>query len=293
MNLIKSMLIFAAVIENRSITAAAKKLFITPTAVSKQIKQLEQHVGQSLLIRTTRKVEATELGQRFYQQCLQVQQGLAQTKAFIEQQHQEPQGKLTLLVSVYFMHTWLIHQLTAFRQRYPKIELAIDVSDRQPDLAQEHFDLILGFRQVGKDTPQLRQRPLETSYFVLAASPDYLQQHGTPKKPKDLEHHQLINHPARQPINLIRFRDGQEVVLPSPMVVINQMAVLMQLCCEGNGILLLAARDAAPYFASGQLLPVLPKHPLEPFTIYAFYRATPYEQQNIRCLLDFLSAKLD
>ena|ERR1700677_177557 len=131
MSLAKQMLTFLTIVEHQSFTRAADKLFLTPTAVSKQIKLLEAKLGQQLLTRSTRKISITELGQQFYHHCLQLKNTLAQAHSFIESQHQAPQGHLRILSSLYFSHTFLAEHLHAFQQTYPRITLYV-VLDRKP-----------------------------------------------------------------------------------------------------------------------------------------------------------------
>ncbi len=291
-NLVKAMMTFLEVMKEQSMTKAAQKLFLTPTAVSKQLKQLEEKLGQPLIKRTTRKMEVTELGARFYQHCVDLSLNLEQTEAFIEGYKLEPQGVLKIICSFYFSSLFPPEYYFEFQKKYPLIKLNIEISDRHPDLGQESFDLLLGFRHLGKITSQLKQRKLEESCFVLCAAPSYLKKHGEPKAPKDLEKHELINHPARDPDNLIKFKNGTEIFMPSPKIIINNMEVLIKLGLAGAGILILTQRDAEKYLTSGKLIQLLAKYPLENFIVYGFYQASHYEPVNRRLFLDFVLEKL-
>ena len=292
MSLAKQMLTFLTVVEQQSFTRAAEKLFLTPTAVSKQIKLLEDKVGQPLLTRTTRSLKITDMGEQFYTHCLRLKTDLDETRAFINSQDQEPRGTLRILSSLYFANAYLIKYLKEFHRLYPRLELYVDIGDRHPDLYQESFDVMIGFRHLGQMTPQLQQRKLQDARFILCASPAYLKERGIPQVPADLLQHTLLNHPARKPNNLVRFKDGTEIFMPAPELIINSLPVLLQLCCEGLGILMVGEMEALDLIQSGKLAQLFPDNPLEDFLVYAFYLDTPHEQQKISCFLDFYTSRI-
>ena len=287
MSFTTQMMTFIAVVEAKSFTQAARRLSITPTAVSKQIKQLEEHLTQQLLERDTRKVKVTEIGEQFYTHCKRVEQEVMAAKTFIRSQSIEPQGQLRILCAMIFANTYLIKNLQIFHERYPKIQLNIELAERIPDREDENFDILVGFSLLPQIPIQLRSRPLLKTRYVLCAAPHYLKKNGTPKVLDDLQQHQLISHPLRTPINLIRVQKGTEVYMPPPEIVINSLDALVTLCCEGAGILLATEMQVGELLQREKLIRLLPDYPWQEVSMYLFYRYLEYEQQKVRCFIDF------
>ena len=283
---------FIAVVEEQSFTKAANKLAVTPTAISKQIKELESRFHQQLLLRSTRQVSITEIGERFYQHCKRVEQEIGAVWQFIQFQQVEPQGKLRILSSLFFAHSWLLQYLPEFHERYPLIQLEIELADRIPDIEREGFDLLIGFSLLPQIDPQLRSRRLLTTHYMLCASETYLQKYGVPYIPLDLKKHKLINHPLREPSHLVRFKDGTQIYMDPPDILINDMEALIALCCEGMGILMVSEIQVAEILKQNKLIHLLPDYPMDDVSVYLFYRHTEYEQNKIRCFIDFLLEKI-
>jgi DNA-binding transcriptional LysR family regulator len=292
MNKYQQILTFIAVAEEHSFTRAAKRLSITTTAVSKQIKLLEQQLGQQLLVRDTRNTLITEVGEQFYSHCKRIEEEMQAAENFIQAQTMEPQGTLRILCSLMFAQSHLVNYLYEFHQLYPRVQLNIELADRIPDMEREHFDLLVGFRIYPETLQNLRQRPLYTTKLLLCASPSYLQKNGTPLTIEDLMQHKLLNHPLRQPNNLIQFADGKEVYMPAPEIIINSVDGLITLCSKGVGMLLVGEIQVRDLLRQKQLIVVLPNHPINKVSLNLFYRFSEYEQRKVRCFIDFLLEKM-
>lgn len=292
MNNFLKWLTFIAVVEEQSFTKAAAKLGITPTAVSKQIKELEAQFNQQLLTRNTRKVAITEIGERFYSYCKRIQEEAQMAERFIEAQHNEPQGKLRILSSIMCGQAYIIEHLQAFHARYPRIQIELEISDRIPDMEREGIDLLVGFSQFVNISGELRQRKLLDTHYLLCAAPGYLQKCGAIATPEDLKKHKLINHPLRAPLNVITFRNGAQIRMDMPEIVVNNIDALIKLCCDGAGILMVSEMQVRDYLAKKKLLVLLPDYPLQKVSCYLFYRHTKYEQRKVRCFIDFLLEKI-
>lgn len=292
MSLYSEMSVFVAVAEEQSFTKAAEKLAVTPTAISKQIKQLEARLQQQLLERSTRKVKITELGEQFYTHCKRVEQEIAGVEGFIQSQNTEPQGRLRILSSLFFAHSHLINNLQEFHERYPRIQLDIELAERIPDMEREDFDILMGFSLLPQIDPHLRQRKLIVTEYALCAAPHYLKKYGTPKTPQDLKKHKLINHPLRQPLNLIRFQNGTCIYMDPPEIIINNLEALMTVCCDGAGVLLSTKMHISELLKQKKLVHILPEYPISEVALHLFYRHSEYEQRKIRCFIDFLLEKI-
>ncbi len=291
-NFVNKMLTFLAVVEEQSFAKAAKKLFITPAAVSKHIKQLETRLEHQLLERNTRYVKVTELGKEFYDYCVKLRTNIVSAEAFMESQHHVLQGKLSILSSLHFADTFLIKHLQEFHELYPRLELYIDIAERYPNLQADNFDIVIGFRSYAPTAEQLRQRKLYTDRLILCASQDYLKCHEKPKAIKDLIHHKWLVHSLHDPHHLVRFKNGTEILPEQTDVSINSMPALIELCRQGAGIFMAHHLLVKDLINSGELVEVLPEYPLADFAVYAFYRPMRHEQKKVRCFIDFYLKKI-
>lgn len=291
MNFFNQILTYIAVIEERSFTAAATRLFITTTAVSKQIKLLEQKIGAQLIERDTRNMRVTDLGERFYLHCKRISTELSAAEDFIQHQQEEPRGLLRVFCSFVSAEIFLIKYLQTFRRSYPLIELHLELGDYFPDMDKENYDIVVGFSMLPQIPTHLRYRKLFTSHYILVAAPDYLKKFGVPITPADIKSHLYINHPLRRPTNLIQFNDGTEIHMSQPGLIINNITALLQVCIDGGGIMLVSDLQARQFIKEGTLTQILPHYPLSDVSIYLFYKSLEYEQKKVLCFIDYYTEK--
>ncbi len=179
---------FVTVVEQMSFTRAADKLDMAKSSLSRRVNELEQRLGVQLLHRTTRKLSLTDQGQQYYQRALQILGELDEVEQLISDEQVELKGRIRMAVPLSFSNQHLSSVVSEFKSQYPRIELNIDLNDRQIDLVEEGFDLAV---RVGNlQDSNLIARKLGTIRIVTCASPDYLQRMGTPEHPSQLSQHQ-------------------------------------------------------------------------------------------------------
>lgn len=187
MDVSAQMLVFVKVVESGSISAASRASGQTPSAVSKQISHLEDHVGHRLLRRTKAGVSVTDEGREYYQKCRAVADKVEEAEALISNFKGEPKGVLRVASSVAFGKYQLINALPEFLARYPEISVVLELTDRLVDLEEESFDVTLNFAEQ-LTNPNAIARKIMTNERVLCASKDFIARHGSPKTFADLAH---------------------------------------------------------------------------------------------------------
>ena len=252
------MAVFATVVEKGSMSAAARQLGMTASAVSQHIRQLETQSGVPLLHRTTRKLSLSEAGQRFYAQCAVMVQAARQARAELDAERDEPVGELRI-AAVLGLAAPLGRALAPLLHAYPQLRLQLILDDSHTDLVAERIDLAV--RLGALPDSSWVARPLGSLPWWICAAPSLLAHTAAPQTPQQL---QALPWIARNTgkgvtteISLQRGTDAAHLHT-TPRIICNQQQALQQLCTEGLGLAKLAAMDVADQVASGQLVRVLP-----------------------------------
>jgi DNA-binding transcriptional LysR family regulator len=184
---------FLVVARLLNFTSAARELRVSPSAVSQAVKQLERHLRVALLNRTTRSVALTEAGRRLVENAAP---GLEQALAALEVASAVPgelAGRLRLTVPRAAVPFVIEPVLPVFRERYPRVEVEVDVDNRFVDIVTDGFDAGVRLSEsIQKDMVQLRLT--DAFRFVVAGAPSYFAKHGIPERPEDLLRHECITH---------------------------------------------------------------------------------------------------
>lgn len=180
------MLVFVKVAEMGSISAASRSSGQTPSAVSKQIGQLEDRLGHRLLHRTRAGVSLTDEGKEFYEKCRDFAEKFYEASEHFATYKDGPKGQLRVSSSVAFGKSQLIPILPRFLEKYPDISVSLELTDRLVDLEEESFDVAVNFAEQ-LTNPNVIARKIMTNERILCASPSFLEKHGTPNSFSDLE----------------------------------------------------------------------------------------------------------
>ncbi|MBR0755068.1 LysR family transcriptional regulator [Bradyrhizobium jicamae] len=282
--------VFVRVVDLGGFTAAAKKLRVTPSGVSKLVSRLEARLGTRLVNRTTRRLQLTEEGQAFYQRAVRI-------LADIEDAEREagsgaaPRGHLTVNSNIPFGMLHVMPLLPRFLSQHPDITLDIVLTDTLIDLMQERADVAI--RAGPLQTSRLVARKLGTSRMAVVAAPDYLARFGTPKTPADLADHRGIGWTFPRSIRGWPFRRNERIeeALPPPVARASDGEVARRLTLGGTGIARLALFHVGPDIEAGRLVPVLQGYnPGDREDIHAVYvgHAGPLPAR-VRAFIDFLA----
>lgn len=182
--------LFCLVARHEGFTAAARATGLTTAGVSRAVARLEARLGVRLLTRTTRSVRLTPEGQRFYEQCREALNQLAEAEREVTGGQLRPAGTVRLSLPTSYGHFRVLPVLPEFMRRHPEITLELQMSNRNVNFAEEGFDLAIR----GRNPPDsgLVARKLEDAELVIVASPTYLRSHGRPRRAEDLGRHECI-----------------------------------------------------------------------------------------------------
>ncbi|TAD89975.1 MAG: LysR family transcriptional regulator [Alphaproteobacteria bacterium] len=190
MDLLALMRCFVRVAEAASFTAVAEETGSSQPTISRQIAQLEAHLGARLLLRSTRQVALTDEGQRFLDRARTVLDSVAEAEGSVGRKRMRPTGTLRLAMPVVFGRLHVAPRLSRLLARYPDLALDLVMHDGTTDLIEEGIDLAV---RIGAVTdPSLIAKRFGTTRRLTVATPGYLAAHGTPRYPQDLGQHQCI-----------------------------------------------------------------------------------------------------
>jgi DNA-binding transcriptional LysR family regulator len=287
------MAIFAHVVEARSFSAAAQRLGMSKSMVSKEVTKLERNLGARLLNRTTRKLSLTEIGAAFYESCARIVQEAREAEVLVGRLHAEPRGVLRLTAPVAFGTLHVAPALPEFLAQYPDLRIDLTIGDRQFDLAEEGFDLAIRIARVLPDN--LVARRLAPINRVVCAAPAYFERHGTPDRPADLARHNCLVYTHASPDSQWRFRSGkgaeEEVVPVRGNLTLNDDEALWQATIGALGIALLPTFIVGNDLQSGRLQAVLTEHVPVERNLHALYLPNRHLSAKVRVFIDFLVAR--
>lgn len=201
--------LFVQIAEQGSLTRAAEAVGLSNAAASRHLSTLEQRVAARLVERNTRRLYLTEVGEAFYQRCKSILADMQDAESMANATAVNPTGDLRITASVSFAMRHIAPILPTFTQRYPQVNVHLMTSNRYYDLIENGIDLAIRTREVESDSTLTIRRLAETRR-VLAASPRYLDQYGTPQTVQDLARHRLLLYTYANRYDELRFtRRGQ------------------------------------------------------------------------------------
>jgi LysR family transcriptional activator of dmlA len=282
--------VLLTVIRKNGFAAAADELGLSPAYVSKRIQILETTLGTRLLHRTSRRIALTEDGERVQRWALRILDDFQQLQDELSDAHDSPRGRLHVCSSFGFGRNHVAPAVSLLAERYPELEIRLDLFDRVVDIVSEGFDLEI---RVGDDIPgQHIGRRLVSNRRVLCAAPGYLQRHGTPQTLADLEqHHCLVIKERDNAFGIWNLeRDGgQESVRVSGPLSSNNGEIVLQWALDGRGVLLRSLWDVKPLLEQGRLVQVLADY-TQSANVWAVYPTRLAYSGKLRACVEFLQA---
>jgi DNA-binding transcriptional LysR family regulator len=279
---------FSTVSEKGSFTEAAAALGVSASAVSKQVRSLEERLGTRLFHRTTRSVALTDEGRTFYDRVRPLLHLAIEAEQDITECQTRLRGVLRLAAPMDFGKSHLVEPLADFSAEHPNLSLEVEFADRFVDLVDEGFDLAIRIGRLPDSS--LVSRRLAPCRRVLCASPAYLEREGRPERPKDLKRHSRIVYAYETESNW-RFREsGRSTSVTVPIRHRSNNGTLIQaLARKGLGIALLPTFMIADDLRSGRLEALFPDVLDHDITIHAVYPNRKLLSAKVRSLVDFLA----
>ncbi|MFJ2334101.1 LysR family transcriptional regulator [Pseudomonas helleri] len=274
-----------------SLSAAGRKLGLSPAAASARLIKLEAALRTRLFDRTTRQLRLTDEGRFYLQQCWVALRAIDEAEAGLQASGIEVRGKVRISASADFGRNLFNDWLQDFSALHPELKIALTLSDSVSNLLQDDLDLAIRFGQ--PQDSSLIARQLAPNWRVLCASPEYLARHGEPETPADLARHTfIVLVTSAGPLNTFHFVvEGQpwdHVVPMSEAWETNDGALAREWALAGHGIARKTIWDAATDIRAGRLKVVLPDFCIREAGVYAVLHSNRYRSPRVRVLLDFL-----
>ena len=283
---LKSMVVFAQVVEQGNLTAAAKHIGLSRAVVSYHIKKLETQLGVKLLNRSTRSIALTEAGAEYYQSCRIIAEQAATANQQIENLKNEPEGLLKITCPVNAGLQMVVPALNDFRRLYPKIELDVMLTDEVVNIIQEGIDLAI--RGAPLPDSGLQASKLSTLQTCLCGSPDYFKRHGRPTDPTDLEQHDWVIYKLTSgAIELSKGSRSYSIAVKGNIST-NNAAARTAFIEGGHGLGRIPVYDAWPKIQAGTLESVLDDYQLKDIDIYGVFPPGSAASKKLRLLIDYL-----
>jgi len=295
MKMLNEMMVFAQVVEGGSFSAAARQLGVEASSVSRSVARLERHLGARLLHRTTRAIALTEVGEQVHAACASIAVTARGIQSLASRFQAMPRGTLRVSAPVAFGQLWLAPRLAGFMDACAEVDLRVTLVDRPVDLLEDGVDLAIRIADVLP--PGLAARRLFAVRYVLVASPDYLDRHGTPQGPGDLVAHRCLHlgyGAFGATWGLHRGGEAVSVTVASRITLNNSIAIAAA-AATGAGIGLVPDFSARSGLEAGRLVPLLSDWQLDaPYQreVSALYLHGPHVPHKIRAFIDYLIGTL-
>jgi DNA-binding transcriptional LysR family regulator len=286
------MSVFVAVAEAESFAGAARRLGMSPPAVTRAVAALEARLRVRLLDRTTRYVRVTQAGQRYLDDARRIIGEVDEADEAAAGIHADPRGHLAVTAPVLFGTMFVTPGILEYLRLYPGTDVSALFLDRIVNLFEEGLDV--GVR-IG-ELPDSSMKAIGVGHVrrVVCASPAYLKEHGMPKTPADLAHHAVILSTSVTPVVEWKFAHGTKatMVRVRPRLTVTSNEAAIEAARRGFGLTRLMSYQIAPYLASGELRAVLSKHEPQRVPINILHREGRYASAKVRTFVDLMVARL-
>lgn len=293
MDAVSDLAFFALLVKQGNLAAAARELGVTPPAVTRRLAGLERRLGIRLLNRTTRRMAVTHEGELYLAEGRRILADLAELERLVSGGSAEPRGLLRVNASFGFGRQYIGPAIAAFVADYPEVEVQLQLSDRPVNLIEDGYDVCVRFGDV--PDARITARKLRSNRRCLYAAPAYLERHGTPKTPHELQTHRCIvirESDAAYGTWHLSNGSSHQTVKVRGTVSTNDGQVAFDWAIAGLGILLRSEWHAGPSISQGGLIQVLPDWQLPPADIYAVYPMKNHLSAKVRAFVDFLAGEL-
>ncbi len=282
---------FVQVVDSGSLSAAAEKLSVAKSAVSRRLADLEGRLGVQLLNRTTRRLNLTESGRSYYQRCQRILLELSEAELAVSSEHRQLRGTIRVAAPLSFGIGDLSPVLNNFMKEHPEVVLDLELDDRTVNVMQEGMDLAIRIGSLADST--LVARRLFSVNRMFCASPSYLQEYGEPETPEALERHWGLSYSLIPDEQIWSFRqsDGSRVSVNIPIRMrANNGDILLKAAIDGLGIAPTPDFICKDAVKKGLLIEILTDYPREEISAYAIYPAQRHLPSRVRELIDYLVA---
>ena len=292
-SIVDQLLLFIKIVEKGSFSAVAKESEISISSVSRQFRQLEDHLGLRLLTRTTRKIMLTDAGKEIFDSATDISRELIELETLAMMMGKRVSGVLKVSSTVAFGKAHILPLIPGFLVNYPDLQIALELTDRPVDLVKDEKDIAIRFMEQ-LDSTAVIARKIATHRRFICASPAYLKTHGTPEHPDDLLSHNCLRSSTVASWNGWEFEtDGvKRTFKASGNFKANSADAVYHAALAGLGIARLSEYLVDSDLASGKLVRLLTEYSHETADIMAVYPDRRNLPPKVRVFLDYLIDKL-
>lgn len=299
MDRLQTMKTFVRVVDEGGFAAAARVLEVDQALVTRQVANLERHLGVKLLERTTRSMRLTEAGETFLARCRDILSDVAEAEALVSRSQQDMAGRVRIALPTLFGLERAAQQLTRLHEEFPDITVEMAMLDRAVDPVAEGFDVVTMNAALGVSATAVA-RPLLDVSFLLCASPDYLQRHPLPTTPQALSAHRCVAQWASGEADhaherwTLEHADGtRESVDVRVALRTNTYALSLEAVRCGMGVGRLTPPLVSDDLATGRLVPVLPDWHAGQLSFNLVYPGRRMMPRRVRHVIDAIMAQVD
>ena len=284
--------VYVAVAEEEGFGAAARRLQLSPPAVTRAVAALEDTLGVKLLDRTTRYVRVTEAGRRYLDDARQIMAGLEAADEAAAGINAEPRGHLAVTAPVMFGRLFVMPGIVEYLERYPAMEVEAVFLDRSVNLLEEGLDV--GVRIGELPDSSMRALRVGSVRHVLVAAPAYLERHGSPRVPQDLRQHTLIASAAGGFGRGWRFSDtaGEHPLKIDARLTVNSNDAAISAARAGFGIARLLSYQVKTEVEAGALQVLMPQFEPPGYPVHILHRESRHASARVRAFIDLLAQRL-
>jgi DNA-binding transcriptional LysR family regulator len=288
MDRLEAMQAFVTVADLRGFAAAARKLRLSPSAVTRLIASLEDRIGARLLQRTTRQVALTDAGVRYLERARRILADVEEAEIAAEGERARPTGRLVISAPVGFGRLHVSSVVTAYLKRHREVSAELRLEDRVINLVEEGVDLAVRIGQLPDSS--LVARHVGDMRRIMVASPGYLKSRGEPKKPQDIAAHDAIQSGSTAGQAEWRFVEGgNEIRMDyAPRLVTNTADAAIRYAEAGGGLTRVLAYQAAEAIKRGRLKIVLAKFEQPALPIHIVYPTSRLLSAKVRTFIDLV-----
>ncbi|AXS39727.1 LysR family transcriptional regulator [Breoghania sp. L-A4] len=273
------------VLETGGFSRAAAQLGVSKSIISRRIARLEEDLGTRLLSRTTRGISATDAGLEFKARGERILADLQEARDAVQQRGDGLSGRLRLSAPLSFGVRYMAPLLAELAQRHPRLEIDAAYSDRITDIVGDGFDVALRIGRL-KDSSLVARR-IAPVYTAVVASPAYLEAHGTPQQPDDINRHECLIYSGAT-VAEWRFKAGRKWVSVHPQgrLRADSGEAILRWATDGLGLAALPTFLCSDAIHSGSLVPVLTDYPLPEAALHAVRPPGVHVPRKVRMLID-------
>lgn len=284
---------FVAVADLQGFAPAARKLRLSPSAVTRLVAALEDRLGVRLLQRTTRSVTMTDVGARYLERARRILADVEEAELAAEGERTRPSGKLVVSAPVGFGRLHVSPVMAGYLQRYGDVSAELRLEDRVVNLVEDGIDLAVRIGFLADSS--LVARHVGAMRRIVVASPAYLKRHGEPTRPAEIAGHQIIQFGTAAAIGEWRFADGEDEVRLdiAPRFSCNVADAAIEYAEQGGGLTRVLAYQAADALKRGTLRIVLQKFEQPALPIHIVYPTSRLLSAKVRAFIDLVTETAD